>query len=329
MEINTERIAEIFSNLKGKSITVVGDLMLDEYLWGDVERISPEAPVPVIDLSDCSFRLGGSANVAWNIKTLGVDVKLIGIIGDDYSSELIKENLGSQGISSDYLITDCSRHTTRKTRIIARNQQVARLDRENREPLSIEIENRILETFIQAADSSDGIIISDYGKGVVTENVVKGIVDYAGPKGKFIGVDPKEKHFDLFRNVSIITPNTKEAGNIVGKKLVTENNVIQAGWDILHRLNSKAVLITRGEKGMSLFQMDGSLYHFPTVAKKVYDVTGAGDTVISVFGGMVSAGANFVEASIISNYAAGLVVQKIGTASVTVEEIRKALIHGC
>lgn len=327
MEITEKRLDEILSRVSSSSIIVIGDIMLDEYLIGTVDRISPEAPVPVVDLQQQSFRLGGAANVAFNLSTLGVKVLLIGVIGDDTSGKILKNELIKKGISPDYIAIDKDRHTTRKTRVIAHNQQVVRIDRETRDPISEKIETMIIEIFKKTVNKVDGIIISDYFKGVITERVVKEIVEVGKAEGKFIGVDPKEKHFSYFRGVSIITPNQKEAGVIVGRKLVSDDDVFAAGIRILEVIQSNAVLITRGERGMTLFERDGSVTHFPAVAREVYDVTGAGDTVISVLTAAYVAGASLKEAALISNYAAGIVVGELGTAAVTREKLKEAIIN--
>jgi D-beta-D-heptose 7-phosphate kinase/D-beta-D-heptose 1-phosphate adenosyltransferase len=326
MLIAQERLRTIFDNVPNRAVVVVGDVMVDEYLWGLVERISPEAPVPVVDLQEQSFRLGGAANVAWNLVTFGVKTHLIGVVGDDTSAKVLRQELERKGISDAGLIVDKNRHTTRKTRVIAHSQQVVRIDRENREPVSPEIEDQILKIFRQVLDESDGVIISDYFKGVVTERVVKGIIQEARIKGKFIAVDPKEKHFMYFRGVNVITPNQKEAGVIVGEKLTTDKAVYEAGWKILNMLEVESVLITRGEKGMTLFERNGEITHFPAVAKEVYDVTGAGDTVISVFTACAVSGATLKESALISNYAAGIVVGELGTAAVRRDELLKEMV---
>jgi len=326
MLIAQERLRTIFDNVPNRAVVVVGDVMVDEYLWGLVERISPEAPVPVVDLQEQSFRLGGAANVAWNLVTFGVKTHLIGVVGDDTSAKVLRQELERKGISDAGLIVDKNRHTTRKTRVIAHSQQVVRIDRENREPVSPEIEDQILKIFRQVLDESDGVIISDYFKGVVTERVVKGIIQEARIKGKFIAVDPKEKHFMYFRGVNVITPNQKEAGVIVGEKLTTDKAVYEAGWKIIDMLEVESVLITRGEKGMTLFERNGEITHFPAVAKEVYDVTGAGDTVISVFTACAVSGATLKESALISNYAAGIVVGELGTAAVRRDELLKEMV---
>ncbi len=325
MKIPEERIDTILNNLEGKKIVVVGDIMLDEYLWGIVDRISPEAPVPVVDLQRESFRLGGAANVAWNLAKLNIDVRLVGLVGDDYSARLLKDKLTMEGIPTDYLVTDTNRPTTRKSRIVAHSQQVVRIDRENRIPVTGKAEKTLIKSFFNACKDAQGIIISDYYKGVVTKNIIREIVNYGNSRDLYIGVDPKERHFNLFKGVSLISPNEKEASNIVGRKLVTDDDVIEAGWAIIKDLKPQALLITRGEKGMSLFKADGGFSHFPTVAKNVYDVTGAGDTVIASFSAMKIAGASYVEAAIIANQAAGIVVERVGTAAVTPQELREAL----
>ncbi|MGB9561711.1 MAG: bifunctional heptose 7-phosphate kinase/heptose 1-phosphate adenyltransferase, partial [bacterium] len=249
------------------------------------------------------------------------------VIGDDTSGQIFKNELVKKGISPEYLIVDKNRHTTRKTRVIAHNQQVVRIDRETRNPIDEKEELALLEMFDKLVDNVDGIIISDYFKGVITEKVAQGIVERGKKRGKFVSVDPKEKHFQYFKGVSIITPNQKEAGLIVGEKLVSDDDVYEAGKRILNMLGSGAVLIKRGEKGMTLFENSGTITNLPTVAREVYDVTGAGDTVIAVLTAASVAGANLKESALISNYAAGIIVGQLGTAAVTIDQLKEAILN--
>lgn len=320
-KISKERFDQVFSGWGGHRILVLGDVMLDEYLWGNVSRISPEAPVPVVEIVKDSIKLGGGANVALNIKALGDEPILVGVVGEDGNGHKMISALSEAGIESVGIFRDNPRTTTIKTRIIAHNQQVVRADRENTEEISEELTGEIMAFVTDRIREIHGIIISDYGKGVVTSRLLSGVIELCRENEVFIAVDPKDTHFMNYKRVSLITPNHHEAGFVYGKRIRNEDILQEVGWGLLQRLNVDALLITRGEKGMSLFEADGTLTHFPTRAKKVYDVTGAGDTVISAFTCAVAAGANYREATLICNHAAGLVVGEVGTAQVTREEL--------
>ncbi|RMG70818.1 MAG: D-glycero-beta-D-manno-heptose-7-phosphate kinase, partial [Nitrospirae bacterium] len=303
------------------NIAVVGDLILDHYIWGLVERISPEAPVPVVDVKREDFNLGGAANVASNVVALGAKVTVVGIRGDDLHGEVLERLLSERKINTDGLFIG-SRPTTVKTRVIAHNQQVVRFDREERRRISKKRFSLIREFLVDNRDKFDAIIISDYKKGIVTESLMRFVVNEF--KDTFIAVDPKVGHFNLYKRVSIITPNLKEASQGAGVEIEDENSLKKAGIKLKRRLNCDAVLITRGEQGMSLFE-DKRITHIPTVAKSVYDVTGAGDTVIATLTVSHVAGATLREAAIVSNHAASVVVSKLGTATATVREIAGSL----
>jgi rfaE bifunctional protein kinase chain/domain len=326
-KIPSQRLEQIFSRLGGHKILILGDVMLDEYIWGNVSRISPEAPVPVVEIMDESVKLGGAANVALNVKTLGDIPLLVSIVGKDRNGDRLKELLSGAEISSQGIFVDETRRTTAKTRIIAHSQQVVRADRENTEELSAAmtlqlvdfIKNKIKEEKISA------LLISDYGKGVISLQLLSEVIGFAKENDIFVAVDPKETHFMNYKRVSLITPNHSEAGFAYGKRIKDEKSLEEVGWGLLEKLEAEALLITRGEKGMSLFEKDKMLTNFPTVAKEVYDVTGAGDTVISALTSAHSAGANLKEAALISNHAAGIVVGEIGTAQVTKEELYQDL----
>jgi len=307
-------------------ILVVGDIVLDHYLWGTVSRISPEAPVPVVNVSSENLLLGGAANVVNNINALGGKVCVCGVIGHDEAGEQVMHLLRRQGILADGLIVEQDRPTTIKTRVIAHSQQVVRFDRETKRPIDADSHRRILEQVRkQAAAGLDAIIISDYSKGVVNQKLVRDIVRLAKKNGLIVSVDPKVNHFGMYSGVTILTPNIKEAS--VGSKIEIDDDtsLLQAGMLLLKRLKCDAVLITRGEHGMSLFQKGGRVMHIPTVAREVFDVTGAGDTVISALTLAMSAGADIVDAARISNYAAGIVVGVVGTATVKPEVLKQRI----
>jgi rfaE bifunctional protein kinase chain/domain len=320
-KILKERFDHIFSQWGGRRILVLGDVMLDEYLWGNVSRISPEAPVPVVEVVKESLKLGGAANVALNVKSLGYEPILVGIIGNDRNGEQMITTLNDAAITPEGIFTDNCRQTTVKTRVIAHHQQVVRTDRENTEEISKEIIEEIMGFVQNRMSDIGGVIISDYGKGVITCQLLAELIELCKQNNVFVAVDPKETHFMNYKEVSLITPNHHEAGFAYGKRIKDEKILEEVGWGLLDKLRVKSLLITRGEQGMSLFEADRTLTHFPTRAKKVYDVTGAGDTVISSFTCAYVAGANYKEAALISNHAAGIVVGEIGTSQVTKEEL--------
>ncbi len=324
-KISKERFDKIFSSWGGHKILVLGDVMLDEYLWGNVTRISPEAPVPVVEITKESIKLGGAANVALNVKTMGDEPILVGVVGDDRSAERMMRALREVQIKSEGIFKESSRMTTIKTRVIAHNQQVVRADRENTEEILDKLTQEIISFVRKKMSDISGIIISDYGKGVITYKLLSELIESCKQNDVFIAVDPKDTHFMNYKYVSLITPNHHEAGFVYGKRIRNDIILKEVGWGLLERLKVGALLITRGERGMSLFEADRTLTHFPTRGKKVYDVTGAGDTVISAFTCAVAAKANYKEATLISNHAAGLVVGEIGTAQVTKMELIKDL----
>ncbi len=325
MPIKPERIAELTKNLGKAKILILGDIMLDEYLFGQVNRISPEAPVPVVEVTSDNLLLGGAANVAANIRKLGDEPLLLGVVGLDDSSVKLSQLLKSKKISSKLLVNDDSRQTTLKTRVMAGNQQIVRYDRENRHELNDETERKVLAKFKSVIDDISAVIISDYGKGVISKSLLESVISLCQEKEIFVAVDPKETHFHNYKNVSLITPNHHEAGFAYGKRITSEKELIEVGNGLREKLQAKSILITRGADGMSLFREDCEPTHIPTFAKKVFDVTGAGDTVIATFVSSVCAGAKLHEAAIIANAGAGITVGEVGTASGTPELLRKEL----
>ena len=314
------RLREILEMIGTRKVLVIGDAMLDRYVWGVVSRISPEAPVPVVDIKDETVRLGGAANVADNIVSLGAGCELVGVIGEDGVGDEITREIEKRGIESA-LVVDKTRPTTTKTRVIAHNQQVVRTDREVRDEVDGDVGERIAESAAARVDACDAVIISDYGKGVITKRLLDILIPMARSAGKTISVDPKESHFLNYKKVSLITPNHHEAGGVLGVRIHDEETLLSAGWRIVELLDTDALLITRGEEGMSLFQKDGTYQHFPTVARHVYDVTGAGDTVVSSFTLALSSRASMAEAAHIANHAAGIVIRDVGTAAVTPDDL--------
>lgn len=297
-------------------LLIVGDVMLDHYIWGHVDRISPEAPVPVVAVSNESVHLGGAANVAQNAVSLGGKVELCGIIGrDDFGGRILRE-LKRLKIRTDGILIDRDRPTTKKTRVIAHSQQVVRFDREERLEVSERVRNSLLEFIARKIRHVDGVVISDYAKGVITAELMKEVIGLAQQHRIRVIVDPKVSHMPYYQGVQVITPNTSEAITAAGLEQASTNDLSRAGRILLNRMGCEAVLITRGEHGMSLFEIDGRITHIPTVARGVYDVTGAGDTVIATLALGLCAGAGMREAAILANYAAGIVVGIVGTSTV-------------
>lgn len=311
-------------------ILVLGDIMLDRYIHGTVARISPEAPVPIVDVNREYVALGGAANVSANLRALGDSALTLGALGDDSAADQFRDKLKECGLTADLALVDSSRQTTVKTRIIAETQQLARIDREDKHEIGGEVEGRIMSAYESVADDIKAVIISDYGKGVITRSLLEKIIPDARARGLFIAVDPKETHFMNYTDVSLITPNHHEASFAAGTRITNEETLQVVGCHLMDRLHLGALLITRGAEGMTLFERDGDsadhiLTHFSTVAQKVFDVTGAGDTVIAAFVSAVAAGATLKESAIIANTAAGIVVGQLGAATVTLEELAEAL----
>lgn len=319
------RYNKIINKFSAKKVLVIGDLILDHYIWGKVSRISPEAPVPVVDVTKESFMLGGAANVAHNVVALGAKASVIGLRGDDMAGDGLVRMLSDKGVDCDGVMVS-DRPTTVKTRVIAHSQQVVRFDREDRAYVDGEMLRKLLSRIKAEISGFDAIIISDYKKGMVTPELIRGIVRCGRGRhssGTFIAVDPKMGHFDYYKGVSLITPNVMEASDGAGIEITDEKSLLEAGNGLLKRLGCKVVLITRGEQGMSVFERN-SVMHIPTVARKVYDVTGAGDTVISAYTLACASGATMEEAAVIANHAAGIVVGEVGTAVATPKQIMES-----
>jgi len=317
-----KKIIPEFSNVK---ILVIGDLILDEFVWGEVSRISPEAPVPVVWVKSESFMPGGAANVANNIASLGAKVYIAGVAGNDERAGILKEGLTEKGINTDGVITDDARPTTLKTRVVAHHQQVVRIDREKIEGISAGVLDKIIDYVKGVIEEMDAIVIEDYGKGVISAKLLKEALSIAKKKKKIITVDPKEEHFSYYKGVTAITPNHHEAGQAAGIKARDNKSILKIGKALLKKLNCEGVLMTLGENGMQLFQKNGAVTHIPTVAQEVFDVSGAGDTVISVFTLALALGVDMKDAAYISNIAAGIVVGKVGIAVITQKELMERL----
>lgn len=318
------RVRKILAAAATKQVMVIGDVMLDQYLWGSVSRISPEAPVPVVDVVEETTRLGGAANVANNVVSLGAVCHLVGVVGDDHAGLDLAAMISERGIPADGLTRDPGRPTTVKTRVIAHNQQVVRADKEGKQEVTGEVAEALRRTVMSRLKTCDAVVLSDYGKGVITKPLLDELIPAARAAGKFVTVDPKDAQFRNYKRVSLITPNLLEAGGLVGRRITDEESLLAAGWEIFDLLEPDALLVTRGERGMSLFQPGRAYSHFPTAARHVYDVTGAGDTVISSFTLALAGGATMAEAAQIANHAAGLVIREVGTATVRAADLEAA-----
>ena len=312
--LDEKRLKRIVSGFDGAKILVVGDLILDEFIWGNVSRISPEAPVPVVWVENENFMPGGASNVANNIRSMGGSVCLAGAVGEDHRGGILQSLLREKGVGCDGIYMDSGRPTTLKTRVIAHHQQVVRIDREAQKALPEEVLKKILQYVCDQIRNVDAIIIEDYGKGVVVPRLVKEIVKIAKKHKKIITVDPKEGHFSYYKGVTTITPNHHEASFASGIAIKDDASLEKAGKKLLKKLNCESVLITLGENGMCLFEKGKRMVKIPTLAQDVYDVSGAGDTVISTYTLARARKATALEAAHLSNCAAGIVVGKVGVA---------------
>ncbi|HOK56422.1 MAG TPA: D-glycero-beta-D-manno-heptose-7-phosphate kinase [bacterium] len=313
--INLEKIEKNFKKFTLKKILIIGDIILDHYIFGEVERISPEAPVPVVELKNEKFLLGGAGNLALNIKSMGGEIFLISTTGKDKNGKILKDILKKEKINSFILQRDVP--TIVKTRVIAKNQQIVRIDREKIEKLNKKEEEKIKDVILKEIESTEIIVISDYGKGIITEDIINFLKKFK----KRIIVDPKPEHFNFYKNVFCLTPNKNEACLGIGKINVKElKDIIQTGIEIIKLLKCKNLIITLGKDGMLIFKNKEEIYKIPSIAKDVYDVTGAGDTVCGIFSLYLSVSNDILESAIISNFAAGIVVGKIGTATTNKKE---------
>lgn len=319
--LSHSRLKKMLKQFAGRRLAVLGDVMLDEFLWGRVDRISPEAPVPVVQIRKETWRSGGAANVAANLRSFGAQAHIFGVVGDDGAGRKLSETLASEGIATEGLIVDSGRRTTVKTRILGQNQQMVRIDREATDPIDYERQKAILEHLARLLPTLDGVIVSDYAKGVIVGDLLSQVIERVKKAGKFVAIDPKLKNFPLYKHASIITPNTREAESVLGRVFESEEDVLRGGADLLKQYRTDAVLITRGEHGMSLFERGLPPVTIPTQALEVFDVTGAGDTVIATFGLALASGCSMTEAAEIANLAAGVVVGIVGTATASAESV--------
>ncbi|NOX36567.1 MAG: D-glycero-beta-D-manno-heptose-7-phosphate kinase [Calditrichaeota bacterium] len=326
LKFSESRLQEILERGRGKRIMVVGDLMVDRYLWGTVSRLSPEAPVPIINIEDEEIRFGGAANVANNVISLGATPIVVGVVGKDHWGQIFKSMLLDRNLRADGLVEDASRPTTLKTRIIGNNQHIARVDREVATPIADDIQQKILQFVADQMDSVDAIILQDYNKGILVPPLIHQIVDLAEKHAVLVTVDPKFDNFLEYRKVTLFKPNKRETEEALAMRLNDEARIRKAGTTLIERLKAQAVLITLGEKGMALFEANGQVAFTGTRARKVADVSGAGDTVIATVTFALAAGANMREAVTLANYAAGVVCEEVGVVPIDRDVLKKTIL---
>lgn len=321
IKFTTERLKELKNNFKDKKIGIIGDMMLDCYFWGTVSRISPEAPVPVVEVEKEFSRFGGAANVAYNISTLKGIPNSIGVIGYDSYGADFKSLLNEAHLCPKGILTSDKRPTTAKTRVIAENQHVVRIDQENKDYIDSETEIKLLEYLKEHISEMDAIILEDYNKGVLTPTLIKEAIKLANENNVIVTVDPKFNNFSEYKNVTVFKPNRKEAEDALGMKITTQDDIYLAGSLLLEKLNAKYILLTLGEQGITLFEKGQEPRSIPTKARKVADVSGAGDTVISTLTIALTAGANIMEAATMANWAGGLVCEVAGIIPIEIDHL--------
>lgn len=321
-----QELLRTIARFTGRRVLVVGDLMLDQYIRGSVSRISPEAPVPVVRVTGESFIPGGAGNVVSNLAALGAHVSVVGVVGEDHAGQTLLQQFREKGVDVDGVCVDVDRLTTQKCRVVAERQQAVRYDRETTGPLSHATETRLSASLSDELARADAVILSDYGKGVIGPKLLSQAISGSRRRKIPVTVDPKPEHFRRYRGITCVTPNTSEAWACMHRAPKPgQDALVELGRDILKTLRSKSVLITRGPDGMSLFEDTGKVTHIPTEAREVFDVSGAGDTVISTFTLALAAGAPLVRAAKLSNHAAGIVVAKLGTATTDQKELAGAI----
>ena len=321
VNLSIKRLSELKSHFKGLKIAIVGDMMLDCYFWGEVKRISPEAPVPVVEVGNEFYRFGGAANVALNILKLGGIPVPVGVIGYDNYGTIFKSLVTEASISEEGIIIDDERPTTAKTRVIADSQHVVRIDKESKDYLNKKNQSKVIEYIEKNIKNFDGIILQDYNKGVLTTSVIEKIIQLADRNKVLITVDPKFNNFFHYKNVTVFKPNRKEAEDVLGLKIRTEEDIETAGNKILEKINAKYVLLTLGEDGIAVFEKGKAPYKMETKARKVADVSGAGDTVISTLTMALAAGGDILEASYLANYAGGIVCEEVGIVPIDLDKL--------
>lgn len=316
VSISKKRIEELFNGFQNKRIAVIGDLMIDRYFWGNVERISPEAPVPIIEVTEESNRLGGAANVANNIASLGGVPIIVGVVGNDEGAKVLKRLVEERGFPTCGIVEDASRPTTIKSRVIAHDHHIVRIDQEVKADICDATQKKILEALDDHFNDIDGIILEDYNKGVLTKQLVSDIIEQARRASKIVTVDPKYNNFFEYHNVTVFKPNKKEAEEALGKRLASMDDYKAAAEEILRKLNAENVLLTLGDMGMLLYEQSGASAHVATTARKVADVSGAGDTVISTLTMALLAGGTIREAAALANIAGGIVCGEVGVVPI-------------
>ena len=325
--LSKKRALEIISNFLQSGVLVIGDVMVDHFIWGKVSRISPEAPVPVVDVQKDSILLGGCANVLNSIYAMGGKVYVTGVIGADSIGQGLISDLRSRKIDTAGIVVEKERPTTLKTRVVAHGQQVVRFDQESRQPIPKASTQKILDYVKSLRNKIGAIVISDYSKGVISKELIEGVKNIVKDSNIFICLDPKQSDFTIYQGVHVITPNHHEAQRAAGMEINNSDDLMLLGEKLLNKFDFKALLVTRGEEGMSLFEKKRKIEHtyFPAQAKEIYDVTGAGDTVIGVLALALAANASLTEATCLANHAAGIVVGKVGTATVSQKELKEVL----
>ncbi|NIO17351.1 MAG: D-glycero-beta-D-manno-heptose-7-phosphate kinase [Deltaproteobacteria bacterium] len=320
------KLYEYVERFQGKKALILGDIMLDEYVWGLVDRISPEAPVPVVKIERETRTAGGAGNVALNVKMLGMEAVLAGTVGEDYHGGVIKKILKKNGIDQTAICSVKNLRTVVKTRVVAHSQQMVRMDRENSFDLPGGVKKELIRKLEKCIPEVDFVIVSDYNKGAVSEEVFGALIERSREKGKNVVVDPKKRNVAFYRGCTVIKPNRKEAEFFAGIDVLNEADLIRAGKRIMSKTAASAVLISRGAEGMTLIQKRGKKpLYIPAIAREVYDVTGAGDTVVSVFSAILSAGGGYEDSALVANIAAAVVVGEVGTSPITREKLIKAI----
>ncbi len=321
IDISSKRLNTLKKNFKNIKVAVIGDMMLDCYFWGDVKRISPEAPVPVVEVENEFYRFGGAANVALNIQKLGGLPFPIGIIGYDNDGTIFTSLIKETDIPDDGIFVDESRPTTTKTRVIAGNQHVVRIDKESKQYLNKSVQNKVYDYIKKNIKDLDGIILEDYNKGVLSHSLIEKVIKLANDNNVLISVDPKFNNFFAYKNVTVFKPNRKEAEDVLGMKIRSSEDISNAGKKLLEKLNARYVLLTLGEGGIAIFEKGKHEKKMPTKAREVADVSGAGDTVIATITMALAAKANILEASYLANYAGGLVCEEVGIVPIELDKL--------
>jgi len=328
IKVENERLIQLKNSFSGRKIAIIGDMMLDGYIMGGAKRISPEAPVPVVDVENEFYRFGGAANCANNILHLNAEPFPLGIIGDDRAGGIFKSLLSGLNIKSGGLVVDTQRPTTLKTRVIAGSQHVVRIDSESKDDIGEETENRLFNLLENNIDQIDAVILQDYNKGVLTASLISRVIELSNNRRKLVTVDPKFHNFFMYKGVTVFKPNRKEASDILGFRIRTINDALKAGEILLEKLEAENILLTLGEDGIAVFNKKNEPKMMPTKARKVADVSGAGDTVISTLTLALSAGADIYEACFIANYAAGIVCEEVGIVPVEIDNLFETIIEG-